>query len=137
MADEALDPDSLAGRINILEEVYEYMLAYAAQGRLGNEDGAGYDVRGFLERGDEALDGLAEAAGAEVAGTEGVQAADYADFLKLLDEDARKARAGIKVVLGKSAISSQLIDNLNASIHIRAPLTDLFIIDEALKEPEG
>jgi hypothetical protein len=31
------------------------------------------------------------------------------------------------------SIGSQIIDNLNASIHIRALLTDIFLIDEALK----
>jgi hypothetical protein len=30
-------------------------------------------------------------------------------------------------------ISSQLADNLNASIHVRAVLTDLFLIDDILK----
>jgi hypothetical protein len=30
-------------------------------------------------------------------------------------------------------ISSPLVDNLNASIHLRALLTDIFLIDEALK----
>jgi hypothetical protein len=33
----------------------------------------------------------------------------------------------------RPAISSQLIDNLNASIHPRALLTDLFLLDEILK----
>jgi hypothetical protein len=36
-------------------------------------------------------------------------------------------------VLAQPAISSQLIDNLNASIHLRALLTDLFLIDEIFK----
>jgi hypothetical protein len=36
-------------------------------------------------------------------------------------------------VLAQPSISSQLIDNLNASIHVRALLTDLFLIDEILK----
>jgi hypothetical protein len=31
------------------------------------------------------------------------------------------------------SISSQVVDNLNASIHLRALLTDLFLIDEVLK----
>jgi hypothetical protein len=35
--------------------------------------------------------------------------------------------------LSQPAISSQLIDNLNASIHLRALLTDLFLLDEILK----
>jgi hypothetical protein len=37
------------------------------------------------------------------------------------------------LVLSQATISSQLIDNLNASIHLRALLTDLFLIDEILK----
>ena len=41
--------------------------------------------------------------------------------------------SSIRLVLAHPAIGSQLIDNLNASIHLRALLTDLFLIDEALK----
>jgi hypothetical protein len=41
--------------------------------------------------------------------------------------------AALKLVLAQPAISSQLIDNLNASIHLRALLTDLFLLDEILK----
>ena len=57
----------------------------------------------------------------------------YRDFLDEMNADAKRAQAGINLVLGKPAISSQLIDNLNASIHLRTLLTDLFLIDEALK----
>ena len=32
---------------------------------------------------------------------------------------------------------AQVIDNLNASIHLRALLTDLFVVDEALKPPKA
>ena len=35
--------------------------------------------------------------------------------------------------LAQRSISSQLVDNLNASMHIRALLTDIFLIDEVLK----
>jgi len=35
--------------------------------------------------------------------------------------------------MAQPSISSQLVDNLNASIHVRALLTDLFLIDEILK----
>jgi hypothetical protein len=38
-------------------------------------------------------------------------------------------------VLAQPSISSQLIDNLNASIHLRALLTDLFLVEEILKPP--
>jgi hypothetical protein len=36
-------------------------------------------------------------------------------------------------VLAQPDISSQLIDNLNASLHLRALLTDLFLIGEVLR----
>jgi len=39
----------------------------------------------------------------------------------------------LELVLAQPAISSQLIDNLNASIHLRALLTDLFLIGEILR----
>ena len=52
---------------------------------------------------------------------------------QVLDQDARHTRAALRLVLAQRALSSQLIDNLNASIHIRALLTDIFLIDETLK----
>ncbi len=36
----------------------------------------------------------------------------------------------MELVLAQPAISSQLIDNLNASIHLRALLADLFLVTE-------
>ena len=36
-------------------------------------------------------------------------------------------------VLAQPSIGSQLVDNLNASSHVRAVLTDWFPLDEALK----
>jgi hypothetical protein len=52
---------------------------------------------------------------------------------EVMQRDARDTRAAVGLTMAQSAISSQLIDNLNASIHFRALLTDLFLIDEALK----
>ena len=46
---------------------------------------------------------------------------------------AADTRAALGLVMAQPSISSQLIDNLNASIHFRALLTDLFLVDEALK----
>ena len=43
------------------------------------------------------------------------------------------AQAAIRMVLMQPGISSQLVDNLNASIHVRALLTDVFLLDEAVK----
>ena len=56
-----------------------------------------------------------------------------AAFLAAVDADARIALGAVRLVLARPDISSQLIDNLNASIHLRALLTDLFVLDEALK----
>jgi hypothetical protein len=58
---------------------------------------------------------------------------EAAAFLAAVDTDARTAQGAISLVLSRPAISSLLIDNLNASIHVRALLTDLFLIDQALK----
>src|SRR5712671_4732904 len=57
----------------------------------------------------------------------------YAAFQAVLARDAQDSLVAVELVLAQPTISSQLIDNLNASIHVRAVLTDLFLIDEILK----
>jgi hypothetical protein len=114
---------TLAARIEAVEQAYEFMLAYAAQGR---EDEGG-SIRQFLERAAAALDGLSVAASA------GSQDDALVAFCAVLDDDARKAATALRLVLAQKAITSQLVDNLNASIHLRALLTDIFLLDEALK----
>jgi hypothetical protein len=123
---------TLAERIEAVEQAYEFMLAYAAQGR---EDEGGGSVRQFLERAAAALEGLAAAA-ASPHPQNATSRQAFAAFLEILDDDARKARAALGLVLAQKSISSQLVDNLNASIHLRALLTDVFLIDEALKRGE-
>jgi hypothetical protein len=58
-------------------------------------------------------------------------------MIAVLERDIKSARAAIQLVLAQPTISSQLVDNLNASIHVRALLTDLFLLDEVLGEEEG
>jgi hypothetical protein len=82
-----------------------------------------------LRRAAEALSGIAEAYSAAVPHP----AAPYQPFLNVLQRDAADALAAVELVRAQPALSSQLIDNLNASIHLRALLTDLFLIDEVLK----
>jgi hypothetical protein len=125
---DATPPLSLAERIELIEQAYELMLAYAAQGRQNDVDDSS-SIRRFLQRADAALDGLAECLRQRVA----TQADAYGEFITVLDQDARRTRAALRLVLARKALSSQLIDNLNASIHIRALLTDIFLIDESLK----
>ncbi len=134
MTDTQGKPASLAERIDKIEEAYEFMLAYAAQGHENDASG-GPNIREFLENADAGLDGLAAAARLAAGGTD---AADgYGDFLEVLDADSAKARAALRLVLAQPTIGSQLIDNLNASIHLRALLTDLFLIDETLNKGSG
>ena len=126
--------NNLADRLNLVEECYEFMLAYAAQGVDGEEgSGRGGGIRDFLKRAVQALTGLSDAFAALVK-QEGLEPArPYQDFLSVVDRDARDSLAAIQLVLAQPAISSQLIDNLNASIHLRALLTDLFLLDEIVK----
>jgi hypothetical protein len=123
---------SVALRIDAIEAAYEFCLAYAAQGRRDDEGGSAGELRRLLERALAALDGLVAAASAEFAAAPGRAEAAQA-FLEVVQSDVAKAGAAIRLVLARDAISSQLIDNLNALIHLRALLTDLFLIDESLK----
>ncbi len=130
--------DPLGVRIDTIEEVYEFMLAYAGQGLEGEgEGGQGPSIRDFLQRADAALDDLGAVAAASVEARSGEPAERHRPFLDVLAEDARKAQAAFRLVLARPSISSQTIDNLNASIHVRALLTDLFLIDEALPEMDA
>ena len=60
------------------------------------------------------------------------RAEKYEAFFAVLKRDAESAVAAVELVLAQPAIGSQLIDNLNASIHLRALLADLFLMTEIL-----
>jgi hypothetical protein len=53
-------------------------------------------------------------------------------MLAVLDRDASATLAAVRLVAAQESVSSQLIDNLNANIHFRALLTDLFLVDELI-----
>jgi len=119
---------TLDERIDAIESAYEFMLAYAAQGRVTDRGGgAASELRDYLRGMEAALDGL----GRTIA--EQLDAEQVRPFVAAAGEDAERALAIVRLVLAKDAISSQLVDNVNASIHLRALLTDLFVIDESLK----
>lgn len=121
-------------RCNTIEEAYEFMLAYAAQGLPGDTGNqSGGQLREFLTQAAAALSDIGDAFGVLVEREALEPAARYRAFLAVLDRDARDSMAAVELVLAQPSISSQLIDNLNASIHLRALLTDLFLIDELLK----
>ena len=126
--------NELRQRIDKIEAAYEFMLAYAAQGHESDKDtGQGQDIRQYLNDIDVAADGLSAITSIVAVEKNGDDAKRFVSFIDALESDAQKTRGAVALVLTQDAISSLLIDNLNASIHLRALLTDMFIIDEALK----
>jgi hypothetical protein len=125
----------ISERCNTVEECYEFMLAYAAQG-LRNEEGgsnSGGQIREYLDRAVKAISGRAESCVTASKLEHWEPSARYHAFFEVLTRDAHDSLAAIELVLAQPAISSQLIDNLNASIHLRALLTDLFLVSEIVE----
>ena len=109
-------------QIETVESGYEYLLAYAAQGKDTDETSgnAASEVRNRLSAMADAALSIAS-----------VLEDDNSTFKWVVVDDARKAHAAISLVLEQKGISSEMVDNLNASIHLRALLTDLFLLSEA------
>jgi hypothetical protein len=121
----------IEARCDAIEESYEFMLGYAGKGLPSDE---GSQIRYYLQRAAGAITGLAKSF-SEVVEKQRIEPAEkYEAFITVLDRDARDSLAAIELVLAQSAISSQLIDNLNASIHLRALLTDIFLLHGILRD---
>jgi hypothetical protein len=122
-------------RIDAIEESYEFFLAYAAQG-LTSDQGAksGGELRDFLAQTEKALVGLADAFRAVASEDASVPGEAWEELIAVLEGDARAALATVRLVRSRKGISSQLIDNLNANIHLRALLTDLFLMDDLIDQ---
>ena len=117
-----------------IEECYEFTLSFAARGLASDE---GSELRAQLTRAVAAMRGLeqscAESIVEEQLATPDKNRIDkYEAFFAVLKRDAESAMAAMELVLAQPAIGSQLIDNLNASIHLRALLADLFLVTEIL-----
>lgn len=119
---------TLSQRLEAIEAGYEFSLAYAAQGRT--ED-SGTQIRAMLEGMFGALEGMPAEIDAALA--LGAHAASSRKFLEAVRQDCLVAQGAIGLVLDAPVIGSLLVDNLNATIHLRALLTDLFLLDQALK----
>ena len=123
-------PAEICRRCNAVEECYEFMLAYAAQGVSSDGSRSGGRIREVLQQAVDALSGLADACRTAVRADAPDAAEKYLAFLDVVDRDARDSVRTIELVLAQPAISSRLIDNLNASMHLRAVLTDLFLLSD-------
>src|SRR5438093_11606187 len=97
------DGGDLAHRIEDIEEAYEFMLGYAAQGHQRGREGD--HIRDFLKRLDAALDGIGAAA-TTAALAKGVDGAIMRAYAATLDDDARKARVELQLALMQRAIGS-------------------------------
>ena len=125
--------DDVKSRIDAIEESYEFFLAYAAQGLSGDQASKAVgQLRTFLSKIEGGFDGLAPSfrSVVEEAGAEPSDAWDH--LLSVLERDAADALAAVRLVSALPGVSSQLIDNLNANIHLRALLTDLFLLDDLI-----
>jgi hypothetical protein len=120
--------------VDAIETSYEFFLAYAAQGiadgRASNLSG---ELHAFLDRTGAALQGIADGLPSLIEAERLAPAQPYRELAAVVSRDAQTALAAIRVVREHASISSQLIDNLNAFTHLRALLTDLFLLDELLK----
>lgn len=121
----ATETSPLANAIDAVEDTYAYLLAYAGQGR-GRDESGDDSVRDYLRRAEGAL-GFIATMTADGGGEE------RKAFVEMVRQDAARARTALRFVLAQKTIGSQIVDNLNASIHLRTLLTDLFLLDEALK----
>ncbi len=113
----------LESAIETIESGYEFLLAYAAQGRpAGVESGPGPHAQPTIQGMATAMQSL-------------IDAFDSSSdpFEKVIADDCAKASAALNFILKQNKIGSEMVDNLNASIHLRAVLTDLFLYSEVLK----
>jgi|SRR5579884_933406 len=131
MPTEAANLAEIEDRCDAIEECYEFMLAFAGKGLSSDESS---QVRYHLQRAVDALHDLAKAFADFVEKHRLEPATKYQAFLGVLKRDAADSLAALELVLAQPTISSQLIDNLNASIHLRALLTDIFLLDGILNE---
>lgn len=112
--------NALDTQIDALEAAYEYLLEYAAQGREDKPAGAApaEKVVDHLSQLDQALAAIVELLDADIA------------FCAVVSDDISKTRKALALISTAPRISSELIDNLIASMHLKAVLTDLFLLSE-------
>jgi hypothetical protein len=124
-------PTEIETLCDTIEDCYEFTLSYAARGLTTDADSdAGSQLREKLANALAAIRGLEAASRATAAQMQTSDVEKFEAFVEVLSRDAQNSSAVVDVVLAQPAISSQLIDNLNASIHLRALLTDLFLMTE-------
>jgi len=129
-----IELEQIKNHCDAIEEWYEFMLAFAAQGIADDREARyGSQLRELLAKAVDAATKLPASYAAMVARLQPAGMQNYIKFLDVLQVDAANALAAMELVLVQPKISSQLIDNLNASLHVRTLLTDVFLLDEIVQ----
>jgi len=128
MSNELAQAAAIREAFDQIEESYEFMVAYAQQGRTQEvEEGGGESqIRRFLKRFVAAMDDIAKAAEPGLGGKDG------AAFTQRFNSDLATMRSVIAVLLANPNISSFMIDNTLGLMAIRAFMSDMFFIDTAV-----
>ena len=114
--------------IEKVEEAYEYMLAYAAQGRADEGEGAeGVQIRIFIKQFLSSIEVLAGSL--ESLSKSSVELKTYIDSF---NGESDIMASVLKIILANDNISSEVIDNANGLISVRSYLTSLFFIDKSI-----
>ena len=123
------DDRTIRENLEIVEEAYEFMLAYGAQGRT--EEGAGPDgahIRTFLDNFVTAADAMAPGIAALIDDAK----ADAKPLRECFMRDSDTVSAALRLLLSRDNISSEMVDNTNGMIVMRSYLTTLFFVDKVL-----
>lgn len=117
---------AMRAAFDIIEESYEFMLAYAAQGRKHEqaEGGGESQIRTHLKRMQAAL------VACEAAIGDGLGGADGAAFTARFRDNLMVTRSIVGMLQARPSVSSEMVDNTNGLIAMRAFLTDVFFIDQ-------
>ena len=126
-------PTEIEDLCETIEDCYEFTLSYAAKGVAADEGSTlGQQLREKLTHSAQAMRQLEGAGVALLKTGQWMPAEKYKAFFDVMARDAKDSAAAVELVLVQPVIGTQLIDNLNASIHLRALLTDLFLVTEIL-----
>lgn len=131
MTDTMTRAAAMRDAFDVIEGAYEFMLAYAAQGRKreAGEGGGESQIRQYLRRFEGALASL----DAELAA--GIEVPEAGPFIDRFRADLAVMCSILAILLSKPSITSDMIDNTNGLIAVRSFLTDLFFADQALLPP--
>lgn len=126
-------PTEIEELCETIEDCYEFTLSYAAKGVAADEGSdLGRQLREKLSQAAAAMRRLEGAGWALLKTGQATPVEKYGAFFEVMARDAQSAAAAVELVLAQPVIGPQMIDNLNASIHLRALLTDLFLVTEIL-----